>query len=225
MRAIPSGARTAPGRPTTNWSAGPSGYFPGATPTHYWSAQDYVAVDELPYVGPLLPGSDHFFVATGFAKWGMTNGVAAALLLAKRILGGEPARWGSAFDSWSPHELTGLTTALKTNLEVGWHMATGWVTPITRRDGRSGRARARQRPAVAHGGAKRRRRGGALCSPVCTHLGGVLAWNDAENSWDCPLHGSRFGADGTVLEGPATATCRDERLTRQGRGEQRNNAG
>lgn len=39
----------------------------------------------------------------------------------------------------------------------------------------------------------------------CPHLGCALKWNEAEQSWDCPCHGSRFSADGTLLNNPATA--------------------
>ncbi len=55
--------------------------------THAWSAQDYVPHHGLPYAGPLLPGRDDILFAGGYSKWGMTNGVAGALVLAGHIVG------------------------------------------------------------------------------------------------------------------------------------------
>jgi glycine/D-amino acid oxidase-like deaminating enzyme len=178
--------------------------YPGAMQTHYWSAQDYTPIDELPYVGPILPGNEKIFVATGFDKWGMTNGTAAALALSSRILGGR-MDWAQAFASWSPHELSGIPKAMQLNLEVGMYLARGWITPVTRIGNRtpesggvvSGPPWDLEARCVVDGVEHR-------VSPVCPHLGGIVNWNDADESWECPLHGSRFAPDGALLEGPAT---------------------
>jgi glycine/D-amino acid oxidase-like deaminating enzyme len=181
-------------------------HYPGAVQTHFWSAQDYTPIDRLPYVGPILPNDESIFVATGFNKWGMTNGAAAALALSSRILGGR-MDWSRAFASWSPHELSGLLTAVQANLEVGFNLTKGWIAPAIRTGRRS--------PVNGEGGVvtgppwhleARCRVDGTehRVSPVCPHLGGIVNWNDADEAWECPLHGSRFAPDGTLLEGPAT---------------------
>ncbi|MEU8899254.1 FAD-dependent oxidoreductase [Nocardia sp. NPDC048505] len=180
-------------------------WFPGAEPLYRWSAQDHHPIGELPYVGPLLPGQDRIMVATGFAKWGLTNGAAAALALAGHRTGKPPA-WAATFQSWQPAELKGWFSALKANTAVAQQMSSGWLLRLTHGPG----------TAPAEGCGKIERHGleptavstvegtTTEVSAVCPHLGGIVRWNDAENSWDCPLHGSRFAPDGTVLEGPAT---------------------
>jgi glycine/D-amino acid oxidase-like deaminating enzyme/nitrite reductase/ring-hydroxylating ferredoxin subunit len=182
-------------------------WFPGAEETHAWSAQDYSSHDGLPAIGALPRGRGHMYVATGYGKWGLTNGVAAALSLAKQIHG-HSATWQTPIS----HRITrpsGVLEIARLNAEVGVHLV-----------GDFARAQLRERSDPAEGEGVVGRQGalvvgdarvdGRRCSVVaiCSHLGGTLTWNDAERSWDCPLHGSRFTPDGQVLEGPATKPLR-----------------
>ena len=175
-------------------------HFPGAAETHAWSAQDYQPTHGLPFVGPLLPNNDEILVAGGYSKWGMTNAVAAALALSGRVLGGH-MEWAETFHPWRASSLRGLPADALVNAEVGVEMARGWMRPLLgSKDVHYDRVGAPS-AAVADDGTQR-------LSAVCTHLGGIVRWNDAERSWDCPLHGSRFDTDGEVLEGPATCGLR-----------------
>jgi glycine/D-amino acid oxidase-like deaminating enzyme/nitrite reductase/ring-hydroxylating ferredoxin subunit len=181
------------------------GWFPGARFVSGWSAQDYVTADHVPFAGPVLPGQEEVLVAGGYGKWGMTNAVAAALATSARILGGNMV-WADDLYSWRPR-WGGGPEAARINALVAKEMAQGWTAPLAR-PGRRDVAEGQGIVSYDHVGTPTAtaRVDGQVhrVSAVCPHLGGVLRWNDAERSWDCPLHGSRFGADGERLEGPAT---------------------
>ena len=47
-------------------------------------------------------------------------------------------------------------------------------------------------------------------SALCPHMKGVVCWNHAEKSFDCPVHGSRFSKEGVCVSGPAKANLSSE---------------
>ncbi len=196
-------------------------YFPGAVETHAWSAQDYSPYDGLPLVGALPRGFDRIFYGTGYDKWGMTNAVAAALTITAQILGEEKPSWARAMERTLPAPRAALS-ALELNAKVGVSMTAGLAGAELRSahgDLAEGQGRVGRDGLVPTGISTV---DGETCTVValCSHLGGAVKWNDAEKSWDCPLHGSRFAPDGTVLEGPATRPLlrRDASSPGHGRG-------
>jgi glycine/D-amino acid oxidase-like deaminating enzyme/nitrite reductase/ring-hydroxylating ferredoxin subunit len=170
--------------------------------THQWSGQDYLPLDGLPTVGPLDRAGD-CWVASGFGKWGLSQGTYAGWAIARRLAGVKvthvrhlhpPKRLGR-------HELPDV---LRFNLDSGRRLVTDRLRsspdPQTLAPGEGAVVREGARLVATH-----RRDDGSLgrVSARCTHLGCIVAWNAFERSWDCPCHGSRFDADGQVLEGPA----------------------
>ncbi|MEV6757035.1 FAD-dependent oxidoreductase [Streptomyces sp. NPDC051214] len=181
--------------------------FPTAGPTAYrWAAQDNSSTDTVPLIGPLHKGSRNTYVAAGFGGWGMTNGILAGQLITAQIAGESPA-WADLYDPRRlksvAKEASGFLSAQAKVAKhfVGDRLSTGHVDSVAE---------------IAPGTGAVVRVDGERCavyrdpdgtthavSARCTHLGCLVAFNEAETSWDCPCHGSRFDVEGAVLQGPA----------------------
>ncbi len=182
---------------------------------YHWAAQDNGSTDQVPFVGRLHAGTRHVHVAAGFNGWGMSSGVMSGRLLAD-LLDGQPPPWADLYDPVRLHPVAEAGPLLKANLAVARH----FVGDRLRRSHLDSPAD------LAPGTGAVMRVGGHRCavyrdddglmhsvSATCTHLGCLVAFNDAERTWDCPCHGSRFATDGTVLNGPATRPLPPRELT------------
>lgn len=169
-----------------------------------WSTQDMVSFDRLPYVGKLTPSSDHVYVATGFSLWGMSKGVMSGMLLSDLILG-KKNPYADLYDA------TRATPFLEPELiKSGMAVAARWVgdrfknlkssdlAEVPKGEGKlltidgDKVAAYRDEQGIVH-----------AVSAVCPHLACIVSWNNAEMSWDCACHGSRFSCDGKVVHGPS----------------------
>ncbi|WP_245827936.1 FAD-dependent oxidoreductase [Sinomonas mesophila] len=170
-----------------------------------WSTQDGMPLDGLPYVGLMSPLAKHVYVITGLRKWGLSNGTAAALILAD-TLSGQENRWARVFNS------NRITPKASANRFIRENVKTTMAVLVGKLSGRPGHqvlALAPGAGAVINVGGQEtavyKDEGGQVhtLSATCSHLGCTVGFNPSDNTWDCPCHGSRFATDGTVIQGPA----------------------
>jgi glycine/D-amino acid oxidase-like deaminating enzyme/nitrite reductase/ring-hydroxylating ferredoxin subunit len=175
-----------------------------------WSAHDMSTVDGVPYVGRYHPAARHLWVATGFGQWGMTGGTAAGRLLRDLILGED----NDAARLYDPNRfsLRAAGKVLRANATVARHLVEGHARALTGTpeiDGLAPGEAVVTRHGTAMVAAHRSADGELhLLSARCTHLGCLVRFNNAETTWDCPCHGSRFTVDGEVVQGPAVRPLR-----------------
>ncbi|MFB9905358.1 FAD-dependent oxidoreductase [Allokutzneria oryzae] len=179
-------------------------------PDYHWMAHDLTTPDSLPYIGRFHPATRSVWVATGFAHWGMSNGTLAGLLLRDLITGVH----NPLAELYDPLRLTlkqSLPELVKTNAHVASRLVGDRLAAVVHgkvdglAPGTSIVTTEGARPVAAY-----RTEGGELhkLSARCTHLGCLVAFNDGDRTWDCPCHGSRFGIDGSVVQGPAVRPLR-----------------
>ncbi|WP_440946102.1 FAD-dependent oxidoreductase [Methanosarcina sp. T3] len=163
-----------------------------------WLTEDVMPEDNIPLIGRLTPDSEHLYLATGFKKWGMTAGTAAAMILTDTILGRDnpwtgvydPSRSGQA-PQFSMEDISGIEPGQGTIFEKGEEEQVAVYRDLQ----------------------------GVLytLNPACRHMGCFVSWNDAEKTWDCPCHGSRYNARGEVIQSPAVYGLLEKKVRGQDR--------
>ena len=176
----------------------------GAGADYRWTNEDYTPIDHAPFVGWSSRGPGACLVATGFNGWGISNGAAAAILLADLATGHENP-WTELFDARRVKPIAGGPEFVRNNAEVAADLLSGY---LARKPGDLDALAPGEAAILKIDGdnvAAYRDPEGHLhaVSAVCTHMGCILGWNETDRSWDCPCHGSRFGLDGDVIHGPA----------------------
>jgi len=60
-------------------------HYPHSTEKYFWSAQDCMSLDSIPYIGQYSSNTTNLYTATGFNKWGMTGAMLSAMLLTDMV--------------------------------------------------------------------------------------------------------------------------------------------
>lgn len=178
--------------------------FPSAgAVTARWSGQVMEPADGVAFIGRAPGRRSNVFLITGDSGQGLTHGTLGGMLVTDLVAGRENP-WEKIYDP-SRRPLRSALELARHNLNVGMQYL-DWL--------RSGDAASVSQIAPGTGAIIRRgakllavyRDAQGTCiarSAVCTHMGGIVSFNEAEKSWDCPCHGSRFDVDGRVVNGPA----------------------
>jgi glycine/D-amino acid oxidase-like deaminating enzyme/nitrite reductase/ring-hydroxylating ferredoxin subunit len=170
-----------------------------------WSAQDYSTPSGLPYGGFLCNTLPGVYVMTGYDKWGMTNATAAAVTITNIILNKQSPYKKVYSPQKFPDSFYTVFNYLGKNLRTVYRLVRGRLKTLPHRGiVKKGEGRLLKINGKRVGVYRDNSGNLHIVKAICKHLGCQLCFNDAEKTWDCPCHGSRYDIDGNVIESPAT---------------------
>lgn len=167
-----------------------------------WSTQDCMTLDKVPYVGHFTSKTPNMYIASGYGKWGMTNSMASAMILSDLIIKGE-SPWQEVYNPSRQTIAASAKNFVVENLNVAKELIGGKISHAPENvDIKPGEGKVIESDGKRVGAYRDEQGTLHVVDTTCTHMGCELTWNSAEESWDCPCHGSRFTYEGDVVEGP-----------------------
>jgi glycine/D-amino acid oxidase-like deaminating enzyme/nitrite reductase/ring-hydroxylating ferredoxin subunit len=179
-------------------------HFPVFDVEYRWSAQHYQPADGVPYIGLASRFAKHTYMATGYSADGLLYGTLAGMIISHLILKTE-SHLVPVYRSNRLKPLASATFLAKENLNIFTQYLKDF--PFSAKTNydyiRKGEGDIVELDGEKCGVFRDDENKVHIVSAVCTHMKCIVNWNNAEKTWDCPCHGSRFTTDGKVLEGPA----------------------
>lgn len=165
--------------------------------THIWSNHDVMTNDHIPYIGKIQ--NEQIYIATGFNKWGMTNGIISGKIITDLILN-RYNPYISIFSFKRRFSILRILSLIMNDLKTGFTLVSAKLVKnhkfydhveVVNIDG--------EPIGIYHHNGKEYR-----VKNTCPHMKCSLIFNEVEKTWDCPCHGSRFDIKGNVITGPST---------------------
>lgn len=171
---------------------------------YQWSAQHYHSADDVPYIGLASRFAKHTYMATGYFADGLVYGTVAGIIMSDLIIRKDNT-WSKVYNSTRFTPLASTPFLIKEDGNVFLQYYKDFPKSQTHdfADLKAGQGKVMEIDREKWGVYRDDYQKLHIVSAVCTHMKCIVNWNNAEKTWDCPCHGSRFTTEGNVIEGPA----------------------
>lgn len=180
-------------------------YFDVETVYYSWSSQYYESVDGFPYIGKLPGTKEKIYTATGFRGNGMVFGTITSQILTDIIVHGK-SKYEEIFSPSRVKPIAGFTEFVKEAATVAYDFIKDKITAekiVSWAEVKNGEAKVVKYHGQSFAIYKEKEGKTHVLKSTCPHAHCEVRWNNAELSWDCPCHGSRFNVNGKMLTGPS----------------------
>ena len=164
---------------------------------YFYHTNDIMTYDNLPFIGEV---SSHLYIATGFNKWGNTNGTISGKVISD-LINNRENKYTKIFNPKRGLSIDKIKNIILYNLKVGTRYILNKINPNMSyyNDDVSIKYLDGKRCGIYRDNDKKEH----IVSNICPHMKCNLIFNYIDKTWDCPCHGSRFTIDGDIIEGPS----------------------
>ena len=149
-----------------------------------WYNYDITSNDYLPIIGKI---KENIYISTAYNKWGITNGIIASSILTDLILNKE----NEYIDLFSYYRKTNIKKIIKS---ITFILNNIQALLINKQKFVKYKYNCGKEYAIYSN---------KKVINKCPHMGCKLTFNELDNTWDCPCHGSRYNIDGKIIKGPS----------------------